>query len=58
MIDLSEINATDLFDEVLSVDRKTHFFKDLRKNYSNKVKTAIIASGIKQVEITDCLILK
>ena len=52
-IDLTEINAYDLFDEVLSVDRKTNLFKDLRKNYSNKVKTAIIASGIKRVEITE-----
>jgi hypothetical protein len=52
-IDLTEINAFDLFDEVLSVDRKTNLFKDLRKSYSNKVKTAIIASGIKKVEITD-----
>lgn len=47
-IDLTEINAFDLFDEVLSVDRKTNLFKDLRKSYSNKVKTAIIASGIKK----------
>jgi hypothetical protein len=52
-IDLTEINAFDLFDEVLSVDRKTNLFKDLRKSYSNKVKTAIIASGIKKVEISD-----
>ncbi|GAB4448649.1 MAG: hypothetical protein Fur0028_03740 [Bacteroidales bacterium] len=51
-IDLTGINTNDLFDEVLSVDRKTNLFKDLRKVYSNKVKSAILASGIKEVEQT------
>lgn len=52
-IDLTQINAYDLFDEVLSVNRKTNLFKDLRKVYANKVKTAILDSGIKQVEHTE-----
>ncbi|GAB1405801.1 hypothetical protein MASR1M74_29830 [Lentimicrobium sp.] len=52
-IDLTGINTYDLFDEVLSVDRKTNLFKDLRKVYSNKVKTAILKSGIKQAEQTE-----
>ncbi len=52
-IDLTSINTYDLFDEVLSVDKKTNFFKDLRKVYSSKVKDAILNSGIKRVEKTE-----
>lgn len=54
-IDLTQINTYDLFDEILSVDRKTNLFKDLRKVYANKVKTAILASSIKQVEQTETI---
>ncbi|MCO5230809.1 MAG: hypothetical protein M9958_06600, partial [Chitinophagales bacterium] len=52
-IDLTQIKTYDLFNEVLSVDKKTNLFKDLRKVYSNKVRKAILESGIKQVEQTE-----
>lgn len=54
-IDLTQINTYDLFDEILSVDRKTNLFKDLRKVFANKVRTAILSSGIKQVEPTETI---
>jgi hypothetical protein len=52
-IDLTEIKTYELFDEILSVDKKTNLFKDLRKSYANKVQKAILKCGVKKVEFTD-----
>jgi len=53
VIDLSEIKTFDLFDKILSIDRKTNLFNDLRKLYAEKVKRAILTSGIIKVELID-----
>lgn len=52
-IDLTEIKTYELFDEILSVDRNTNLFKDLRKSYANKVQKAIQKCGFDKVELTD-----
>jgi hypothetical protein len=52
-IDLSYIKTFELFDRILSVDRKTNLFKDLRKSYIDKVRQAILNSGITKAELTE-----
>ena len=47
IIDLSEINSFQIFECVLKVNRQTNLFKDLRKEFSNKVIEAIKKSGLK-----------
>lgn len=52
-IDISEITAFDLFDSILEVERNTNLFKDLRKLFANKIKSAMISSGLSKVEIVE-----
>jgi hypothetical protein len=57
-IDLSHIKTFDLFDKVLSVDRKTNLFQDLRTLYTKEAEKAILTSGITKAEVTDNITTK
>jgi hypothetical protein len=52
-IDLTHIKTFDLFDKVLSVNRKTNLFQDLRNLYVKEVQKVILQSGIKTAIQTD-----
>lgn len=52
-VDITQITAYDLFDSILKKEQNTNLFKDLRKVFSNRVKEAIVFSGIHKVEHID-----